>query len=212
MRTKPMTLIVPGLFGSGPAHWQTRWCDERPGCKRVELGDWDHPSRLLWISRLDRAVASAPGPVVLVAHSLGCHAVVWWASEASAARLEKIRGALLVAPPDVDRHDVDPLLLAFAPTPATPLPYRSLLVASRNDHYATFDRSAWMARQWGSELVDLGHKGHINADSGLEVWPEGLRLLEQIEGRAAPVASAGSKSLKSNSVLGPSTFESNRRL
>jgi predicted alpha/beta hydrolase family esterase len=190
MRTGPIALIIPGLLGSGPDHWQTRWCRERRDCRHVDLGNWDHPSRLLWMSRLDRAIASTPGTVILVAHSLGCHAVAWWLADAPAARVDKVLGALLVAPPDVDHPDVDPRLLAFAPTPAVRLPFRSLLVASRNDHYASFDRSAWMARQWGSDVVDVGRKGHINADSNLGDWPEGQLLLDRIAGRISGVSPA----------------------
>jgi predicted alpha/beta hydrolase family esterase len=195
MHTGPIALIIPGLLGSGPDHWQTRWCRERRDCRHVDLGNWDHPSRLLWMSRLDRAIASAPGPVVLVAHSLGCHAVAWWLADALAARVDKVLGALLVAPPDVDRPDVDPRLRAFAPTPVVRLPFRSLLVASRNDHYASFDRSAWMARQWGSELVDVGRKGHVNADSGLGDWSEGRLLLGRLVGRISAISPARADSL-----------------
>jgi predicted alpha/beta hydrolase family esterase len=122
--------------------------------------------------------------VVLVAHSLGCHAVAWWATEASSARLEKVAGALLVAPPDVDRPDVDPLLLPFGPTPAIFLPFSSILVASRNDDYASFERSAAMARIWGCDLIDARRSGHINAGSGLADWTEGQRLLGRLDGSA----------------------------
>jgi predicted alpha/beta hydrolase family esterase len=117
---------------------------------------------------------------VLVAHSLGCLAVAWWAQEASAARLSKIRGAMLVAPPDVDRPGVHPLLQPFAPAPLATLPFPSLLVASRNDGYADFARLAWLAAAWGSRLADVGPCGHINAESGLGDWPQGLDLLERL--------------------------------
>ena len=36
-------LIVPGLRGSGPRHWQS-WFEKRlPNCKRVMQQDWDKP-------------------------------------------------------------------------------------------------------------------------------------------------------------------------
>ena len=72
----PVCLLVPGLGNSGPGHWQTIWQQQRPDCVRVELGLWEQPIRNVWISRLDQAVSAANGPVVLVAHSLGCHAVL----------------------------------------------------------------------------------------------------------------------------------------
>jgi predicted alpha/beta hydrolase family esterase len=42
------TLIVPGLNGSGPGHWQTLW-EEKYGYKRVEQRDWEKPDLLEWI-------------------------------------------------------------------------------------------------------------------------------------------------------------------
>jgi hypothetical protein len=37
------------------------------------------PVREVWVSTIDAAVRAAMPPVILVAHSLGCHAVVDWA-------------------------------------------------------------------------------------------------------------------------------------
>jgi hypothetical protein len=34
-----------------------------------------------------------------------------------------------------------------------------------------------MAGHWGSRFVDLGERGHINAESGLGDWPEGHAML-----------------------------------
>jgi len=180
MADRPVELIIPGLFDSGPDHWQSRWLALRAQSVRVELGRWHAPSRDLWVAHLDRAIGRQRGPVVLVAHSLGCLAVAWWAQEASAARLSKVRGAMLVAPPDVDRPGVHPLLQPFAPAPLAALPFPSLLVASRNDGYADFARLAWLAAAWGSRLADVGPCGHINAESGLGDWPQGLDLLERL--------------------------------
>jgi predicted alpha/beta hydrolase family esterase len=180
MADTPVELIIPGLFDSGPDHWQSRWLALRPNAARVELGRWHAPSRDLWVAHLDRAIGRQRGPVVLIAHSLGCLAVSWWAREASAARLSKVRGAMLVAPPDVDRPDAHALLQPFAPAPLGPLPFPSLLVASRDDRYADFARLAWLAGAWRSELVDVGQRGHINAESDLGDWPQGLALLDRL--------------------------------
>jgi uncharacterized protein len=92
-------LIVPGLGGSGPAHWQTRWESLYPRTVRVAQRDWDHPDCAEWLSTLEGAIAAAPEPVVLAAHSLGCALVAHLASRPIAAR---IAAALLVAPADVD--------------------------------------------------------------------------------------------------------------
>ncbi|MES2496996.1 MAG: alpha/beta hydrolase [Pseudomonadota bacterium] len=104
----------------------------------------------------------------------------WWTLGASAERLARIRGALLVAPPDVDAADAHPLVRRFAPAPVALLPFPSILVASRNDRYATFDRLETLARAWGSRFVDVGQAGHINAKSGLGDWADGEVLLEEL--------------------------------
>jgi predicted alpha/beta hydrolase family esterase len=68
----------------------------------------------------------------------------------------------------------------FAPVPRLPLPFPSILVASRSDLWACFARSAEIARRWGSHLVDAGEAGHLNAESGHGDWPLGLSLLERL--------------------------------
>ena len=176
----PTCLLIPGLNGSGRDHWQALWATARADRELVELGCWSLPDRSLWLSRLDRAVGLARQPVVFVAHSLGCHVVAWWAAGASAAQIGKVRGAMLVAPPDLGGADLMEPLRPFAPPPLDRLPFRSLLVASHDDPYAQFDASARLAHAWGAELVDVGRKGHVNAQSCLGMWAEGQRLLDDL--------------------------------
>lgn len=185
-RADALCLIVPGLCCSGPDHWQTLWERARRDCRRVELENWDDPTRDGWVDRLDRAIAAADGPIVLVAHSLGCQAVAWWAAAAGTSARSKVAGAILVAPPDVDQAGADPRLSRFAPIPADPLPFPAMVVASRDDPYAAFDRSRAMAERWGADLIDLGKAGHINAQSGLGAWTEGQRLLDTLIATVLP--------------------------
>lgn len=177
LRRSPVCLTVPGLGGSGPGHWQTLWEKERHDCERIELGCWDEPIRNVWISRIDQAVGAAQAPVVLVAHSLGCLAVAWWASLLGEAAAGPVKGALLVAPPDVNRAS-DARLGRFGPCPRTILPFPSIVVASHDDPYSSFERSREMASDWLSDFVDAGEVGHINAQSGLGAWTDGQHLLE----------------------------------
>lgn len=176
----PSIITLPGLGGSGPAHWQTLWERARPDTVRAELGTWDAPHRNSWVGRLDDAVRRAGGPVVFAAHSLGCLVVAWWAQLAPQDRGSRVKGALLVAPPDVDRGDAPTGLHSFAPVPVAPLPFASILVASENDPWTALGRARGFAEAWGSELVDVGAQGHLNADSGLGAWPEGEELLERL--------------------------------
>ncbi len=181
-------LIVPGWRGSGPGHWQSLWEQQLPGAQRVEQDDWVTPTRTAWVSALERTVLAAPKPVVIVAHSLGCIATTHMSAQAAA----RVKAALLVAPANPERRAV---LSDFAPTPSQPLPYRSILVASRNDPHCSIRLAGAYARAWGSEFVSLQQAGHINIASGHGDWPLGLALLhalvqEVIAAEAAPVARA----------------------
>ncbi len=181
----PLLLIVPGIDNSGPGHWQSIWERERDDCSRVDLGSWDKPQRNLWVIKLNAAIAAASRPVVLVAHSLGCHAVGWWnALEQPVAG--KVLAALLVAPPEIEDAPIDDRLRPFGPVARRRLPFPSLLIASQNDPYASFGRAKRMARIWGSRLVDAGPLGHINADSGVRDWPYGQFLLRRLIAAVTP--------------------------
>ena len=55
-----------------------------------------------------------------------------------------------------------------------------MLVGSQDDPYCGFDRAQHLAQAWGAHFVDLGARGHINAESGLGDWPEGRALLDTL--------------------------------
>jgi predicted alpha/beta hydrolase family esterase len=87
---------------------------------------------------------------------------------------------MLVAPPQAERDDLRQQLPGWAPILRQPLPFRSVLVASADDPYGTFDHARTLAAQWHSMLHPIGPRGHINADSGLGDWPEGHALLQEL--------------------------------
>lgn len=175
----PLILTVPGLGNSGPGHWQTRWEETLPDCHRIDLGLWDDPHRNTWVNKINLAIQRADRPVVLAAHSLGCLAVAWWA-EFEQPRDGKVIGALLVAPPDVEVRPIDRRLTRFAPFPHGELPFPSVLVSSRNDPYMGIGQAQQLAQAWGSDFVDAGEAGHINAESELGEWTFGQLLLGQL--------------------------------
>ena len=178
----PQVLLLPGWQDSGPAHWQSRW-EREHGYLRVDQHDWMRPLRGDWTSRLEEVVlgcaesAAATGRsgIVLVGHSLGCHLVAAWAAHSINTAL--VRAALLVAPGDPQREELAGVLASWSPLVLEPLPFRSLLLGSRNDPYCSFGRAQEFAAAWGAEFVDYGPRGHINADSGLGSWPQGHELL-----------------------------------
>lgn len=182
---EPTILTVPGLDGSGHAHWQTLWEHQWLNCRRVDMGNWTTPNRNAWVNRLNLAIRQTQGPIVLVAHSLGCHAVAWWAALERPTTNGPVIGAMLVAPPEVDSALADARLNAFAPSARGVLPFPSLLVGSRNDPYITPDRAYRLATFWGADHVDAGRIGHINAASDIGDWAFGkamlARLLDAVE-------------------------------
>ncbi len=188
-------LILPGWQNSGPAHWQSLW-EAEYGYVRVAQHDWDRPLRGDWISRLEDVVldvsAQAPhGPITLVAHSLGCLLVAAWATISSNTRL--VGCAMLVAPGDVEREALRPVLTSWSPIALTKLPFPSTLVGSENDVYCTFERARSFASAWGSEFVDYGPFGHINGDSGLGNWLQGHDMLLALQLRALKQATGFKK-------------------
>lgn len=169
-------LILPGWQNSGPDHWQSRW-EAQHGYRRVDQHDWMQPRRGDWIARLEDVILSTDGPVLLVAHSLGCILTAAWAQVSRSTA--RVQGALLVAPGDAEREALRPVLPIWSPIVRQRLPFASVLVGSRNDPYCSFERAQGLARDWGSRFIDAGERGHINAESGLGDWPEGhARLLE----------------------------------
>lgn len=162
-------LIVPGIQGSGPAHWQSRWEALHPAVTRVMQRDWDHPVCSEWVLALDEAVQAATEAPIVVAHSLGCLVVAHWAARSSRA----LHAALLVAVPDPQGPSFPEEARGFAQLPQA-LPDRRLLcVSSQDDPYASSRFTNEMARQWRAEHIELGPRGHLNAQSGLGDWPEG---------------------------------------
>ena len=171
-------LVLPGWQGSGPDHWQMRWVRSH-GYSVVDQDNWMRPRRGDWLARLDEVVVDTPGTgadIVLVAHSLGSIQVAAWA--AVSQHTARIRGALLVAPGDVERPDLREQIPGWAPIVRQPLPFAATLVGSRNDPFCSHERAQDLAADWGAHWVDLGDAGHINADSGLGDWPEGHALLQ----------------------------------
>jgi uncharacterized protein len=185
VRAAPVRLLIlPGLGGSGPEHWQTAWEAREPGCARVAQRDWDRPELDDWLRAVDAAIAAADELVVLVAHSLACVLVAHGAARPGWSR---VAGALLVAPADVDSPaHTPPETRGFAPIPLRALPFPATVVASRNDPFVDLERARHLAGRWGAAFVDAGAIGHINAASNLGDWPLGRRLLAEIVARVAP--------------------------
>lgn len=174
------TLLIPGIGNSEPEHWQSLWEMRDHSCQRLQPGDWDRPVRSDWCAALEEAVSRMERNAVLVAHSLGCLAVVHWANSTNL----EIGGALLVAVPDPDSSVFPKDAIGFSPVPLLPLKFPSIVVASTNDRYGTIRYTSRLADLWGSRLVNIGPAGHIGSESGLGDWPFGFALLQDLQRQA----------------------------
>jgi predicted alpha/beta hydrolase family esterase len=170
-------LILPGWQGSAPLHWQMRWV-ENYGYQVVEQSDWMRPLRGDWLARLDDVVSDIGAPIYLVAHSLACIQVAAWASISK--RAHQVKAALLVAPSDVEAPPMKAVFNSWRPITVQKMPFQSTLISSQNDPYCSVERAQFFAKAWGSELIDAGPRGHLNADSLLGDWPEGHSFLNEL--------------------------------
>lgn len=175
-------LILPGLFNSGEAHWQSQWERQFPDLHRVEQEDWETPVATDWVERLNQEITATDGEVVLVGHSLACTLITRWAQQYPEAHT--VRGALLVAPSDTEADSYPSGTSGFTPMSTQRLPFKTITVASTDDPYVTQERARFFSEAWGSELFWLENAGHINGQSGYGPWPEGLELLHRLTGDA----------------------------
>ena len=175
--TEPRILLLPGWLDSDPGHWQSRW-ERQFGYPRVEQADWQWPRRGDWMARLEEVLLTDARPAVLVAHSLGCQLVASWAEHSRHGA--RVKGALLVAPPDTEAPDTPPQLHNWRPIRRTRLPFPGIAVISTDDPFCSAARATQMAADWGAELLIAGPLGHLNTASGLGDWPEGQALLAQL--------------------------------
>ena len=180
--------LLPGWQNSDAGHWQSRW-QALYGYRRLEQHDWLRPLRGDWSIRLQETVLDASRPVVLVAHSLGCILVAWWAAHAAASNAKlarKVAGALLVAPGDTEQDNLRAMLPGWSPVMMQAMPFPSIVVGSENDPNCRLARARAMAHAWGSDFVNAGAAGHINTASGLGNWDSGHALLQTLQGKNKP--------------------------
>lgn len=172
-----MNFNVPGLRNSDAAHWQSLWEKEHPEqFTRIQQENWLEPECSAWTQQMENTLSTARlEEAILIGHSVGCAAIAHWF-----ARYQKsVKGALLVAPSDVERPGYPTYIKGFSPMPLTKLPFKTIVVASTNDHVVALERARYFADCWGSGFEILPEAGHIEGKSGYGAWPEGLELLDR---------------------------------
>lgn len=169
--------IVPGLGNSGPEHWQTHFEKTLPNTRRIGQQEWEAPDCAEWIATINTALQNHDlSDVVLIGHSLGCSTIAHWAEHYS----KRVRGALLVAPSDMESPLYTFPIKGFDKMPTKRIDFKTIMVTSANDPWVTLERATLFAKNWGSTLVNIGDAGHINVDAGFGPWEEGLALAKML--------------------------------
>ncbi len=91
--------------------------------------------------------------MVLVASGLGCILTAWWAAHSPAAA--KVRGALLIAPADVEAPALREQLPGWSPIALKPLPFPSLVVGRTPPAACSLERAQALAQAWGAPFALL---------------------------------------------------------
>jgi len=181
-------LVVPGLRDESAEHWQTLLIGElqRAGrrVRSVKPMGRSNVDCALRVALMEQEAAAANGPLIIVGHSAGALTVAHWAGQTRC----DVRGALLAVPPNFEvpmpaGYPAREALSAggWLPLPRTPLPFPSIVAASRNDPLASYEWVTQLAGDWHSRVVDLGAVGHLNPASGFGAWPRALELIGALD-------------------------------
>lgn len=175
-------LIVPGLNNSDANHWQTLWQQRIPNAERIEVINWHEAELDKWRNAIKKSLANLDRPAILIAHSFGALA----AASIVADYPELIAGLFLVAPADPDKFEIADRL------PERPLSVPVHLLVSNNDPWMKDSKAAYWSLLWGANFLRLKNLGHINSESDIGLWPQGLHQLKILV-RRLNVKKQGSK-------------------
>ncbi|MFF2446655.1 RBBP9/YdeN family alpha/beta hydrolase [Neobacillus sp. NPDC058068] len=169
-------LIIHGLGGSGPDHWQT-WLANELKERNFHVcyptfSQFDSPDKVVWLKELNSAIETIPTNyrLTVITHSLGC---LLWFHYAASKNKRLAKQAILVAPPSPK------IILSEAKT-FYPVPLNknqlveaaeeTLFVHSSNDPYCSPD-DAEKFKSLNLPTITLPSAGHINTLSGHGKWP-----------------------------------------
>ncbi|HEY8629476.1 MAG TPA: alpha/beta hydrolase [Gaiellaceae bacterium] len=168
-------LILHGLEGSGPEHWQS-WLAARLHARGLDvsypsLPDADSPRLDRWLDALDAELVQLPAAeTTVLCHSLGS---LLWLHHAARHPSEQVARALLVAPPQPDEEDAPSV--GFRPVPldregVAAAARETRLVCSTNDPWCAPEISSRIGEAIGVPIDWIENGGHINTDAGYGPW------------------------------------------
>ena len=168
-------LILHGLEGSGPGHWQTllagRLRDRGERVSYPYLPDPLDPHPADWDRALDEELSLLDAPVVLC-HSLAC--LLWLRRAARPLEEPLASRVLLVAPPF--REDLEPVARFLdhgaRARDVSRAADETLIVCSDDDPYCPPGAVATYAEPLGIPAHVIPGAGHINPEAGYGEWPE----------------------------------------
>ena len=169
-------LLIHGLEGSGPEHWQS-WLAVRLRGRGLDvaypsLPEADSPRLERWLDALAAELARLPeAETTVLCHSLGS---LLWLHHAARHPWQQVARALLVAPPQPDEED--PPSVGFRPVPLDPAGVAAAaretrLVCSTNDPWCLPETSRRIGEATGLPIDWIEDAGHINTDAGYGPWP-----------------------------------------
>lgn len=178
-------LIIHGLGGSGPDHWQSWLAKElKQRSHHVvypTFSNFSRPEKEVWLKELASALESVPKDhaLIVITHSLG--GILW--QHFAASRNQKIADqVILVAPPSPTV--TIPSAKSFFPVPLSRKNLartadETLFIHSTNDPYCSMDDAKHYLQLSLPNMI-LPDMGHINVHSGHGKWPLIIELCNQI--------------------------------
>jgi predicted alpha/beta hydrolase family esterase len=170
-------LILHGVEGSGPQHWQS-WLAGRLRDRGLEvafpsLPDADSPRLDAWLEALHGELARLPATdTTVLCHSLGS---LLWLHHAGRGPGGQVARVLLVTPPQPDEDD--PQSAGFRPVPldrdgVAAAARKTLLVCSTDDPWCPPETSRRIAEETAVPIEWIEQAGHVNTDAGYGPWPQ----------------------------------------
>ena len=168
-------LLLHGLEGSGPAHWQA-WLAGRLRERGLQvsfpsLPEADNPRLDRWLDALHEELERLPvADTTVICHSLGC---LLWLHHAARSPAQTVARALLVAPPQPDVDD--PQSPGFRPVPldregVAAAAGETLLVCSTDDPWGPPEVARRIGEAIGVPIDWIEDAGHVNPPGGYGPW------------------------------------------